>query len=102
MIDEIADTIARVRDLLDGLAVRGLRAADPDQVALLRSTGEELSRIGAGHMAERIETLLDAIEADQGEAAQALLRARTSVGLFDRLLTLEVAEAHLSLLVRED
>ena len=99
MIDEIADTIERLRSELEALAVRGIRAAGPDSVALLRAAGEELERIGAEHMAGRIADVLRTLEQGDRHAAAALLRAQTSLRLFDRVLTLDVARATLAALV---
>ena len=52
---------------------------------------EEFERIGAAHLATRIATLVEAIEKDDRAAASALLRAQTSLRVFERLLTLQVA-----------
>lgn len=96
MLDEITHTIERLRGELEALAVRGIRAAGPDDVALLKAAGEEFERIGAAHMAERIGDVVQGIEQNDRAAAAALLRAQTSLRLFDRVLTLEVAEAALA------
>jgi hypothetical protein len=101
MLDEIADTIERLRGRFEALAIRGLRAAGPDDLALLKSAGEEFERIGASHMAERIGDLRSAMQEDGRSAAVALLRAQTSLRLFDRVLTLDVAEGALSALAGE-
>lgn len=101
MIDEIADTIDRLRTEFEALAVRGIRAAGPENVALLKAAREEFERIGAEHLAGRIGDVVNALEqADRGAAA-ALLRAQTSLRLFDRVLTLDVAEMSLTALLNE-
>lgn len=96
MIDEIANTIEHVRSELEALMIRGIRAAGPEHVALLMSAGEEFERIGADHMAGRIADVVMAIDQGDPGAAAALLRAQTSLRLFDRLLTLDVAEGVLA------
>jgi hypothetical protein len=101
MIDEIADTIERLRDEFDSLAVRGIRAAGPENVALLKAAAEEFQRIGAEHMAERIGDVVAGLANGDRSAAAALLRAQTSLRLFDRVLTLDVAAGSLSALVEE-
>jgi hypothetical protein len=63
---------------------------------------EEFERIGAGHLAGRIAALVQAIERDDGSSAAALLRAQTSLRLFERILTLQVAAATLQTLVKDD
>jgi hypothetical protein len=102
MLDEIADTIERLRCRFEALAIRGIRAAGPDDIALLKSAGEEFERIGASHMAERIGEFIGAMQEGGREAAVALLRAQVSLRLFDRVLTLDVAEGALSSLADAD
>lgn len=99
MIDEIAHTIERLRSQLEALAVRGIRAAGPGDVALLRAAGEEFERVGAEHMTERIGDVVRTLEQGDCPAAAALLRAQTSLRLFERVLTLEIAQAALDALV---
>ena len=94
-ISEIVQTIESLQGELDDLLVRGLRAAEPSTLNHLRARTAEFHRIGAEHMAERLSTLVGAIEADDPSAAAALLQAQTSLRLFERVLSLEVAEATL-------
>ena len=96
MIDEIANTVEHVRSELEALTIRGIRAAGSEHVAMLKSAGEEFERIGADHMAGRIDAVVTAIDQSDPGAAAALLRAQTSLRLFDRLLTLDVAEGVLA------
>jgi hypothetical protein len=93
--DEVVLSIQRLRQEFEGLVVRGLRAVDSGQLSTLANIGEEFSRIGADHLAGRIGTLVEAIRNDDRSAAAALLRAQTSLRLFERILTLEVAAASL-------
>ena len=63
----------------------------------------ELNRwYDAEHIAERLTSVIEAVRADERSAAAALLRAMTAVRLFDRMLTLEVAESVLSAPDTED
>lgn len=89
---EIAHTIESLRDQLETLAVRGLRAAGPEHLAHLRAAHEEFERIGAAHLATRIAAVVHKVEQNDRGAAGALLAALTSLRLFDRVLTLEVAQ----------
>ena len=92
--DEVLHTLDHLQTVLADLAVRGLRSAGPQQIAALKSLGTELERMGAGHLAGRVEAVLVAVEKDDRSAAPALLRAQASVRVFERVLTLEaVAEA---------
>jgi hypothetical protein len=90
-IDEIVQTIERLEAALEDLAVRGLRSAGPQDLAGLDALHEEFERIGAGHLAGRIAAVTAAIRNDDRSAAAALLRARASLRVFERVLTLEVA-----------
>jgi hypothetical protein len=90
-VDEVVQTIERLTGAFEDLSVRGLRAAAPRDIAALRSMREEFERIGASHLATRIAALIEAIEKDDRGAATALLRAQSSLRVFERLLTLQAA-----------
>ena len=100
--EEIVLTIEQLRREFEDLGVRGLRAAGAQRVAKLALIREEFQRIGAEHLAEQIGALIAAIQNDDRGTAAALLRAQTSLRLFERVLTLEVAAAKLQALVGED
>jgi hypothetical protein len=93
-MDEIAElrqTLDRLHSALDDLAVRGLRAAGPQELAKLSALRDEFRGAGAEYVAERLTTTIEAVRADDRAAAAALLRSMTAIRLFDRMLTLEVA-----------
>jgi hypothetical protein len=93
-VDEIAelrDALDRLYAAMDDLVVRGVRAAGPKDLARLTALRDEFRAAGAEHLAGRLATLTDAVQADDRAAAPALLRALTSLRLLDRMLTLEVA-----------
>src|SRR5436305_10503600 len=95
-IAELRDALDRLHAVMDDLTVRGLRAAGPQDLARLAALRDEFRAAGAGHIAERLGTLADAVRADDRAAAPALLRAMTAARLFGRMLTLEVAGAALA------
>jgi hypothetical protein len=95
-IAELRDALDRLHAALEDLAVRGLRAAGPQDLARLTTLRDEFSTAGAGHIAERLDTTIEAVRSDDRGAAAALLRAMTATRLFDRMLTLEVAAGMLS------
>ncbi|OWK43737.1 hypothetical protein [Fimbriiglobus ruber] len=95
-IAELRDALDRLHAALDDLAVRGLRSAGPQDLAKLTALRGEFRAAGAGHIAGRLDTTLDAVRADDRGAAAALLRTMTAARLFDRMLTLEVAAGMLS------
>jgi hypothetical protein len=100
-VDEIVFTLEQLRRELEDLGARGLRAVGPQRLAKLRVIREELTRIGAAHVAGQLATLVQAIENDDRGAAAALLRAQTSLRLFERVLTLETAAAQLQAIASE-
>jgi hypothetical protein len=91
-IREIQHAIDHLHTALGDLIVRGLRSAGPAQLAPLENLREEFERVGADHLAGRIAALLAAVRQDDRSAAEALLRAQTSLRLFERLLSLECAD----------
>jgi hypothetical protein len=95
-IAQLRDALDRLHAAMDDLAVRGLRAAGPQDLAKLKALHDEFRSAGAGHIAERLNTTIEAVQADDRAAAAALLRAMTATRLFDRMLTLEVASSLLA------
>lgn len=89
-IDELRVSMERVRSLLDGMVVRGLRACGDEQMAQLEGFIEQLEHAGAGHVGASLEELRTKMVSGDRTVAQALLRAQTSVRLLERLLTLRV------------
>jgi len=87
-IDEVLQTIELLQGEFEDLAMRGLRATGPQHLAKLDTLAAECQRIGADHLAGRIGSLTEAIRNDR-EAAAALLRAQTSLRVFERILTLQ-------------
>lgn len=92
----LRDALDRLHAALDDLAIRGLRAAGPRDIARLSALRDEFLHAGAGHISERLGATIDGIQADDRGAAACLLRAMTATRLFDRMLTLEVAAEMLS------
>ena len=90
-IDELRDALDRLHAAMEDLVVRGLRAAGPQDLAKLTALRDEFRDAGAGHIAQRLDTAIAAVQADDRGAGAALLRAMTATRLFDRMLTLEVA-----------
>jgi hypothetical protein len=101
-LDEITDTLTRLQAEIEDLAVGGLRAAGPERLGVLEASREDLGRVGALHLAGRLEALTTAIRRDDREAAPALMRAQASLRVFERLLTLENAGAWLERLAGPD
>ena len=92
---EIVHTVLRLREALDELTVRGLSAAGEADLKVLSATHGELERIGAVHLAGRLGDLVDRISGggstpSESTPGSSLLRAQTSLRLFERLLTREV------------
>jgi len=89
-LEELRIHLERIRTLLENLAMRGLRACGPDEIAQLASYAEQLDQSGAGHLASALSDLRSQIERDERSSAAALLEAQTNVRLLERLLTLRV------------
>ncbi|MBV9124107.1 MAG: hypothetical protein JO112_12175 [Planctomycetes bacterium] len=98
---EIVHTIEHLQGAFEELMVRGLRSSGPQHLTTLAHLREEFERIGADHLAGRIAAVIDAIRNDDRGAAAALLRAQTSLRVFERILTLETAADLLSQLLPE-
>ena len=94
-IAELRDALDRLHTAVDDLVIRGLRSAGPVEMTRLGALRDEFRTAGAEHLAEKLATLIDAVNAGERNAAPALLRAVTTFRLFDRMLTLEVARAAL-------
>jgi hypothetical protein len=85
---EVVQTVERLESELVDLGIRGLRAVGPQHLASLEALRDEFARIGADHLAGRIAALVQAIRADDRNAAS-LLRAQASLRVFERVLTLQ-------------
>lgn len=92
---EIQQVVDHLQGVLENLTVRGLRSAGSAEQNALATLGEELTRIGATHLADRVSALRHAIETDAADGAARLLKAQASLRLFERVLTLEVAHGTL-------
>jgi hypothetical protein len=92
----LRDALDRLHAAVDDLVVRGVRSAGAQEVARLSALRDEFRTAGAEHLAEKLGTLVEAVQAGDRSAAGALMRAVTTFRLFDRMLTLEVAQALLT------
>jgi len=90
--DELRIHLERLRELLENLVVRGLRAYGEDELSQLRGFAEHLEQSGAGHLASVLAELRGQIERDERASAVTLLEAQTNVRLLERLLTLRVVK----------
>lgn len=91
--EELRIGLERLRTLLESLAVRGLRACGPDELAALAMHIEDLEKAGAPGAASALADLRTRIESGGRDAASALLLAQTTVRMLERLLTLRVVKA---------
>jgi len=90
-----ADTLHAVQGLLNELTVRGLRACGPRETQALGHHADALRRMGVEHLARELDALAVAIREAERSAAATLLRARTRLRVFERLLTKRAAIAQL-------
>ena len=93
---EIQSIFDHLQGVLDNLITRGLAAAGLAERNALSTLGDQFARLAAGHLAQRVLALRDALQADDPEAPKRLLSAQASLRLFQRILTLEVARGALN------
>ncbi|MEM7560200.1 MAG: hypothetical protein AAF394_13860 [Planctomycetota bacterium] len=87
-----------VQDLqkeMENIAARGIRAIEAEQLRWLKSNAGQLAAMGAQHLADRITRLTEAMEADHKAPAR-LYELLTTLKVFERVLTLETAQAQLT------
>ena len=101
-IAELREALDRLHTLFEELMLRGLRSAGAKEITRLANIRDEFRTAGAAHVADRLTTLLNAIESGEREAAAESMRAVTAVRLFDRMLTLEVATDMMAQLIDFD
>jgi hypothetical protein len=89
--NEICVTIETVRDQFQTLVVRGLRSAGPSDIKVLEGMSSEFVRVGATHLATQLTALCDAVKGDDRKSSLLLMRAQTSLAVFERVLTLDTA-----------
>lgn|GEM_PF-699370 len=95
VLDEVVYTLSRVRDALETLMVRGVRAASAQVLDPLRAAADEFTQIGAGHVASWLRRVVRDVEARASEAPLTLLSAQACVRTFERVLTVETARSAL-------
>jgi hypothetical protein len=100
--DEVVRTIEAIRGTLEDLVVRGVATAGPDGAKRLQALRDQLARRDAPHLASRLDALATAIGTRDRAAAAALLRAQISLRVFERVLTLDVAEGLLAAIAGDD
>ena len=76
---EIQQIIDHLQGVLENLVTRGMRNAGPAERKALATLGAEFARVGAGHLAEHVSALHDALANDQREAPERLLKAQASL-----------------------
>ena len=101
-VAEVLETLERIVHEFEDLAVGGLRALGPERVTSLRAMAAEFSRIGVLHISDRLQQLADAIDEGDRSAAEKLMRAQSSVRMFERMLTLETATVALAKIARDE
>jgi len=90
-VEEIASTLEDLRARMVDLVVRGLASVAPGDLSTLEVLTDGYERHGLTHITTRLRTMLRAITSDTKAASAALLSAYTSLHVFERVLSLEVA-----------
>ena len=92
---ELREALNRAHTLFEDLTVRGLRSAGAKELARLSALRDEFRAAGAEHLASELTLVETAVRQDDRHAPVALLKALTSLRLFDRVFTLHTATASL-------
>ena len=88
--DEIVYLTQRLGRLLDDLMVRGLGSLGAEDKKRLASARDELCSLGADHLASRLDALHTSVTTGSS-SGRALQGAYTSLRLFERVMSLDVA-----------
>lgn len=103
MTDEaLISLITQLRTESEALGVRGVSLASVEQINWFRHTRDRLAESGAQFVAEKLTRLIDSMESTSSAGAGRLLDLLTTLRVFDRILTLQTAEACLTQLTARD
>ncbi len=94
--NEVSACIDVLRGACEDLAIRGTRVASPDDLRALGALASDLRRESAVYLADRVEQVLGAVREGKPSASLELLRAIAALRVYERLLSLGVADAELS------
>ena len=90
-VEEIAGSVETLRARMVDLVVRGLASVGPSDLSTLHVLTEQCEKNGMAHIASRLRSMLRAVASDTKGAPSLLLSAYTSLHVFERVLSLEVA-----------
>ncbi len=94
--DALIALIQQLQVEVETLGVRGVNVASAEQINWFRHTRDRVAEMGAEHLAQKMSPLIESMEG-QGTAGSArLLDLLTTIRVFDRVLTLQIAEANLA------
>ncbi len=99
---EVCATLELLEGEIEDLFVRGLSAANADDVRTLDHAARQLDGAGASFVAARIDDVIVLQKAGAKTAAKALLQLQTTLRVFERVLTLEAVEALLGVANDDD
>lgn len=91
--EELILTLEQLRKVLDDMVVCGLRAVGLKQRERLLAFRDELAGIGVLNLSMALSELEGAIRTENSQAGEVLFRTLTTLRIFERLLTIEVADA---------
>ena len=89
---EISDTLERLNGQLQDLMIRGLAVCGPEHLNALNAIQQHLGGVGAKYLADRLQKLVAAIEADSPDAAAELMETQAAMRVFERVLTIQYAD----------
>ena len=84
----LGNLIDDLRTEIEGIAVRGIRTITDEQCRWLKAIQKQIAETGAHFLADKIQSLIDAIDADE-LAAKRAYDLLTTLKVFERVLTLK-------------
>ena len=94
--DALIALIQQLQDEVETLGVRGVNVASAEQTNWFRHTRDRVAEMGAEHLAQKMSPLIDSMEGQGNAGSARLLHLLTTIRVFDRVLTLQIAENSLS------
>ncbi len=103
-MDDVMALFQRLQVELEAMCIRGVQSAATDEIRWLDDTQTRLAEAGAGYLAGVVATFVDSLRHAPRDAPRKLLELLTVARVFERVETLDTANAALTTLktIRED
>ena len=94
--DALISLIQQLQVEVETLGVRGVNVASAEQINWFRHTRDRVAEMGAEHLAQKMSSLIESMEGHGKSGSARLLDLLTTIRVFDRVLTLQIAETSLA------